>query len=158
MMTMCPNCFELYSEIWSKPCCSCGFKTISVNVELIIIVKMFLLRGFRVSSASCHTHKAQDNNGKITQISIEFGTFYPEALFQELPPDWTIYEYNRVKDNKILQPNLTGLNCVCEHPPSECSPESIAFDKEITISNFETWLESKDPEACKAVLTLAGCL
>ena len=77
MMTMCPNCFELYSEIWSKPCCSCGFKTISVNVELIIIVKMFLLRGFRVSSASCHTHKAQDDNGKITQISIEFGTFYP---------------------------------------------------------------------------------
>lgn len=107
MMTICPSCFELYSEIWSKPCCSCGCKTVSVSVELIGLAKLLINRGFKVSSASCHTHKAQ---------------------------------------------------CVCEHPPSECNPESIAFDKEITISNLETWLENKDPDACKAVLTLAWCL
>ncbi|MFU0800179.1 MAG: hypothetical protein ACFWUE_05890 [Xylanivirga thermophila] len=95
----------------------------------------------KVSAVTCNTHKDQDDNGKVTQISIEFGTFYPETLFQELPPDWTIYEYNRVKDNQILQPSLTGLSCVIYHPPDECDQESIDFEKEITISNIESWLE-----------------
>jgi hypothetical protein len=35
--------------------------------------------------------------------------------------------------------------------------ESVDFAKKVTISNLETWLESKDPEACKAILKLAGC-
>jgi hypothetical protein len=158
MMTMCPSCFELYSEIWSKPCCDCDSKTISVSVELIRVVKLLINLGFKVSSASCNTHASQDGSGKITQVNIELGKSYPETFFQKLPPDWTIYEFNLVKDNQILQPKLTGLSCVCEHPPSECDAESVSFDKELTICNLEVWLEEKDPESYRAMLTLAGCL
>lgn len=157
MMTMCPSCFELYSEIWSKPCCDCGYKTVSVSIELIGVAKLLINRGFKVSYANCSTYDDESGVGKVTQITIEFGVSYPEAIFAELPPDWTTYEFNHVKDNQILKPNLTGLSCVCEHPPSECDLESIDFAKEVTISNLELWLESKDPEACKAIFRLAGC-
>jgi len=158
MMTMCPSCFELYSEIWSKPCCGCGYKTVSVCIELIGVAKLLINRSFKLSYANCSTHDDESGIGKITQIIIEFGTSYSEAMFQELPPDWTMYEYSRVKDNQILKPNLTGLSCVFNHPLNECDAESIAFDIEVTISNLEVWLEEKDPESCRAVLTLAGCM
>lgn len=158
MMTMCPSCFELYSDIWVKPCCSCGCKTASVSIELIGVAKLLINRGFKLSYANCSTHDDESGIGKITQIIIEFGTSYSEAMFQELPPDWTMYEYSRVKDNQILEPKLTGLSCVFNHPPNECDAESIAFDIEVTISNLEVWLEEKDPESCRAVLTLAGCM
>lgn len=145
MMTMCPSCFELYSEIWSKPCCGCGYKTVSVSIELIGVAKLLINRGFKAAYANCTTHKGQVGSGKNTQIIIEFSESYPEAIFAELPPDWSIYEFNSVEDNQILKPNLTGLSCVCEHPPNECDAESIAFDKEVTISNLKVWLEEKDP-------------
>lgn len=49
MMTMCPSCFELlYSEIWSKLCCGCGYKTVSVCIELIGVAKLLINRGFKV--------------------------------------------------------------------------------------------------------------
>lgn len=158
MMTMCPSCFELYSDIWVKPCCSCGCKTASVSIELIGVAKLLINRGFKLSYANCSTHDDESGIGEITQIIIEFGTSYSETMFQELPPDWTMYEYSRVKDNQILEPKLTGLSCVFKHPPNECDTESIAFDIEVTISNLEVWLEEKDPESCRAVLTLAGCM
>lgn len=158
MMAMCPSCFELYSDIWVKPCCSCGCKTTSVSIELIRVAKLLINRGFKVSSANCHTYKNQDGIGKTTQVIIEFRESYPEAIFAELPPDWSIYEFNSVKDNQIIEPKLSGLSCICEHPPNECDSDSIEFTKEITISNFEIWLEGIDPKSCKAVLTLAGCM
>ena len=34
--------------------------------------------------------------------------------------------------------------------------ESIHIQKDIAISNLETWLEEKDPQSCRAILTLAG--
>lgn len=158
MMTMCPSCFELYSDIWIKPCCSCGCKTASVSIELIGVAKLLINRGFKVSYANCSTHDDESGIGKVTQVTIEFRVFYPEAIFAELPPDWTMYEFNMVKDNQIIEPKLTGLSCICEHPSNECDSNSIEFTKEITISNFEIWLESIDPKSCKAVLTLAGCI
>ena len=158
MMTMCPSCFELYSDIWVKPCYSCGCKTTSVSIELIRVAKLLINRGFKVSSANCHTYKNQDGIGKTTQVIIEFRESYSEAIFAELPPDWTMYEFNMVKDNQIIEPKLTGLSCMCEHPSNECDSNSIEFNKEITISNLEIWLESIDPKSCKAVLTLAGCM
>lgn len=158
MMTMCPSCFELYSDIWVKPCCSCGCKTASVSIELIGLAKLLINRGFKLSYANCSTHDDESGIGKVTQITIEFGVSYPEAMFQEFPPDWTMYEFNRVKDNQIIEPKLTGISCVCEHPPNECDSDSVDFAKEVTIGNFEIWLEDKDPESCKAVLTLAGCM
>lgn len=158
MMTMCPSCFELYSDIWVKPCCSCGCKTASVSIELIGVAKLLINRGFKLSYANCSTHDDESGVGKVTQVIIEFRVFYPEAIFAELPPDWTMYVFNMVKDNQIIEPKLTGLSCMCEYPPNECDSNSIEFTKEITISNFEIWLESIDPKSCKAVLTLAGCM
>ena len=157
MMTMCPGCFELYSEIWIKPCCTCTDKTISVSVELIGVVKMLIGRGFKVAYANCHTYKDQEGSGKVTQICIEFGIEYPQSVFDELPPGWIVSDSYPVVDNKVLGTPFTILTCVCEHPPSECDQESIDFAKEVTISNLELWLESKDPEACKAIFRLAGC-
>lgn len=157
MMTMCPSCFELYSEIWSKPCCDCGYKTVSVSIELIGVAKLLINRGFKVAYANGSTYNDKSDIGKVTQFTLEFGASYPEAMFAELPPDWNIYEFNNVKDNKIIEPRLTGLSCVCEHPPNECDAESIAFDIEVSISNLELWLTDLDERACKAILTLSGC-
>lgn len=105
----------------------------------------------------CETHKDRADNDKIAQIIIEFRGKYPEAMFEELPPDWTMYEFNRVKDKQIIEPKLTGLSCVCEHPPNESGSESIEFTKEVTISNLELWLANLDELACKAIQTLSGC-
>ena len=117
MMTMCPSCFELYSEIWSKPCCGCGYKTVSVCIELIGVAKLLINRGFKVAYANGSTYDDKLGIGKITQFTIEFGASYPEAIFQKLPPDWTVYEFNAIKDNKILKPNLTGLSCAVSNAP-----------------------------------------
>ncbi len=68
MMTMCPRCLELYSEIWSKPCCKCADKTIPVDIELINVVQMLLTRGFDVSYATCYPDKEQ---GEIEAMEIE---------------------------------------------------------------------------------------
>lgn len=157
MMTMCPTCFELYSEIWSKPCCDCKSKTIAVSVELINVTQLFINRGFKIISANCSTHDDQDDRGKVTQIQIDFGLNYPDILFNGLPPDWLLSGYKLVKDSHRLEPELPLLSCVCIHPSSECDDTSIQFEKLLTISNLEVWLEAKDPEAYKAILILTGC-
>ena len=154
MMTMCPSCFELYSDLWSKLCCNCGHKSISLSVELINLVQLFINRGFKVISASCSTYVDQEASGKNTHIRIDFGANYPKAIFGELPPDWIISEFNLTKDNKILQPPLTMLSCICRHPPSESDMTSIEFEKSLTISNLEIIVEDKDPQASRAILTL----
>src|SRR5690606_40928501 len=91
MMTMCPRCLELYSEIWSKPCCKCADKTIPVDIELINVVLMLLTRGFEVSYATCYPDKEQ---GEIEamEIEIHFRKLYPQALFYGLPPDWLVID------------------------------------------------------------------
>ena len=158
MMSMCPICFELYSNLWSKPCCSCGHQTIILSVELIGAVKLLIDRGFIVSGATCTTHDDQVKKGKTTQIRIDFKATYPQALFEELPPDWLLSNYNLAKDGMVFEPDLSMLTCVCSHPPNESDSLSIEFDKILTIYNMETWLQGKYPEACKALLRLYGCL
>jgi hypothetical protein len=96
----------------------------------------------------------QEASGKNTHIRIDFGANYPKAIFGELPPDWIISEFNLTKDNKILQPPLTMLSCICRHPPSESDMTSIEFEKSLTISNLEIIVEDKDPQASRAILTL----
>ena len=155
MMTMCPSCYELYADIWSKPCCRCDTRTISVSAELIRIVQMLIHRGFKVSYAKCYTDKEQD--GKLTQLEIGFGELYLQSLFNELPPDWELTDEYPMYDGYTLGEPVAVLMCTIEHPPSECDQESIDFQKEISISNLETWLEGKDPDACKSLIMLAGC-
>lgn len=158
MLTLCPSCFEIYSDNSSKTSCTCTDKAVNVSVDLLDVVNMLINRGFKVLNASCNTFKDKDGSGKVTQIDIPFKEKYPEYIFAELPPDWSIYEFNIVKDNQVLKTKYTGLSCVCEHPPNECDAESVAFDKKVTISNLEVWLEEKDPESFRALLILAGCL
>lgn len=157
MMAMCPSCFELSSDILSKPCCTCAAKPIRVSVELVNIVKILINLGFKVAYANCETSEDSDSRGKVTQISIDFETLYPEEMFYELPPDWELTDSYPVLNNEVLGEPFSVLTCVCEHPPTECDQESIDFDKKVTITNLETWLEEKDPESCKAILKLAGC-
>ncbi|WP_445971319.1 hypothetical protein, partial [Enterococcus faecalis] len=80
MMTMCPRCLELYSEIWSKPCCKCADKTIPVDIELINVVQMLLTRGFDVSYATCYPDKEQ---GEIEAMEIEwFGNTFLDKFYK----------------------------------------------------------------------------
>jgi hypothetical protein len=158
-MTMCPSCLGLYTDIWSKPCCKCNTKTISVSVELIRVSQLLIDRGFRVYTATCDTDKDSCGN-YVTRIDIYFDALYPDELFCELPPDWEICDYYHVVDGgQALERPASILTCVCVHPDDVTgSDESIVFDRLITISNFETWVESKDPDACKSLIVLAGCV
>ncbi|HHW07224.1 MAG TPA: hypothetical protein GXX34_06810 [Clostridia bacterium] len=154
MMTMCPRCFELYMQFWTKPRCACNEEPIRISPELIYLVQLLLERELKVTSALCRTVNDEDSGGKITQINIEFGEHYPRELFPELPPEWSVYAFDLVKDHEVIKSNLTGLSCECVHPPGECDEDNVFFDTMLTISNMETWLKDRlDPEACKAVLT-----
>ena len=158
MMTMCPSCFELYSDIWSKPCCKCSDKTITVSVELIRATQLLLSRGFRVYSAVCETDKDSCGN-YVTRIDIYFEVLYPDSMYAELPPDWDICDYYHVVDGgQALERPASVITCICVHPDDVTdSDESIAFDRLIAITNFETWIENKDTDACKSLIILAGC-
>jgi hypothetical protein len=158
MMTMCPSCYELYADIWSKPCCKCTNKTISVSAELIRAVQLLITRGFKIHVATCDTDKDIDGD-IVTRVDIYFDELYPDGFFAELPPEWEICDYYHVVDGgQALERPATVLTCICVHPDDVTdSEESIAFDRLIAITNFETWIEYKDPDACKSLIVLAGC-
>lgn len=158
MMTMCPSGFELYSEIWSKPCCRCDTRTISVSAELIRAVQLLITRGFKIHAATCDTDTDSDGDF-VTRVDIYFNELYPDSFFAELPPDWEMCDYYRMVDGgQALERPASVITCICVHPDDVTGrEESIAFDRLITISNFESWVEGKDPDACKSLIVLAGC-
>lgn len=153
MMVMCPHCFEIFPELWVVPCHKCGTKTFATDLSIVNIVKRLIELGFRIAYSCCYTDDNEDGIGKTTQIKIEFSEKYPSALFPELPPEWSTYESYDID----TQRKYTGLQCICKHPPSECDDDVVNFDKMVTITNFETWLGMKDPDAYKALLLLYGC-
>lgn len=57
-----------------------------------------------------------------------------------------------VLGGKVLDEPVDILTCAIEYR----FEESIHIQKDIAISNLETWLEEKDPQSCRAILTLAG--
>ena len=156
MKTLCPDCFESYIYADSDRC-TCGCRTIGICECLNKVVKMLITLGFKVSYAQCATHKNHDGSGNITQFYIDFSINYSQAIFAELPPDWLVSNAHLVYNSQLGNP-YTILTCILNHPSSECDFDSIQFAKRVTISNLESWLESKDPEACNAILILAGCL
>ena len=70
----------------------------------MVVVKMLIERGFKVTSTSCETNHmflGHPYIEKVTHIQLEFGALYPMALFSGLPPNWVHYEYHTVDDNRI---------------------------------------------------------
>ncbi|HOV28176.1 MAG TPA: hypothetical protein PK566_17705 [Pseudobacteroides sp.] len=86
------------------------------------------------------------------EIEIHFRKLYPQALFDGLPSDWIVIDEYPVHGGKVLDEPVGILTCAIEYR----FEESIHIQKDIAISNLETWLEEKDPQSCRAILTLAG--
>jgi hypothetical protein len=84
---------------------------------------------------------------------ISWGNQFYTIIRTQLPPEWSTYESYDID----TQRKYTGLQCICKHPPSECDDDVVNFDKMVTMTNFETWLGMKDPDAYKALLLLYGC-
>jgi len=140
MAAMCPNCFKVYSDVWSVRSCNCKTKLIEVSTELVNAVKLLINLGFKVTRAYYETLDNNDDS-KTTKIYIVFETLYPHSLFYQLPPEWEIGDYHRVIDDEVVGSPVSILTCNCVHLPGECDEESVEFDKKLTIANLETWLQ-----------------
>lgn len=144
MMTMCPTCYELHSDIWSKPCCRCADKTVPVEPELIISVQLFLERGFNVTSA---TYYQEGTGSDCIEIEIRFGKLYTDNLFSELQLDWSVTDEYPVVGDELGEPHSI-LSCRVE----QTTDESIETQKEQVIRSLELWLDERDPQACKSLI------
>ena len=89
------------------------------------------------------------------EIRMEFAENFPPALFQNLPYDWTIYEDVDVASE--IYKRFTALACVYWHPPEDCDDDVVDFDKRIITMNLEEWVDNRDPDVFRALLTLYGC-
>lgn len=134
--------------------CKCDHK------ELKVVVKLLMERGFKVTSTSLETYDlflGHPYIDKITHIQIEFGAFYPKAILEGLPPDWIIYEYHTVDDDKCISDyTYSAISCSERHPITESDIESIEYAKWLNISNLECWLNDIDPASFWSVLKLGG--
>ena len=131
-MLYCLNCRKFINKKHNH-------KTIFVHNELMVIFKMLIERGFKVTSTSLETYDlflGHPYIDKITHIQIEFGAFYPKALLDGLPPNWVHYEYHTVDDNLISDYTYSA--------------------KRLNISNLECWLNDIDPAGFWSVLKLGG--
>ncbi len=151
MMLICPNCFTTFPELWPIPCPKCKTRAFPTDLAIIGIIKRLIKLGLKINYSCCYTE--DDDVGKTTKVRIEFTENYPPALFQDLPPEWMVYEDVDINTTK----RFTALGCACWHPPGECDNDVVEFDKMVTISNLETWLDGRDPDAYKALLILYGC-
>lgn len=134
-------------------------KRILVNTELVGVVKKFIECGINVVCTSCCTYDMYLGNTykeKVTLIQIDFGRWYPDEIFLDLPCGWHKYECNGVKDNMISKFKYSAISCSERHPAEEKDDESIEFCKMIMISNLDRWLDEIDPQGFKAVWILKG--
>lgn len=131
-------------------------KRLLVNTELVEAVKKLIERGFRVVSTNCDTYTdfSEPHLGKVTQIQIEFGDYYPEAMFYGLPDDWILYNYHTAGDGLISTYTYSGISCSKNFFKTD--DDIVEYSKEGMISKLERWLESIDPDGFKAVCMLAG--
>ena len=159
-MTICTTCLQVHNFIRPhRRKCDCHVKTIPIHEDLFGIVIRLTECGFKVVSADCTIYNKQEPYvGKITQIQIEFGDKYPEAMFLGLPPDCMLYDYYKVDAGIISEYKLIGLCCTEHHPECEMDDESVMMAKRIMITNLESWLDSIDSASFYAVWKLAGIL
>jgi hypothetical protein len=159
-MTICTRCCKTYKRAWPHTCkCDHKAKTIVVQTELLDVVWKLLERGFKVISTECKTNYMwldQPYIEKITHIQIEFSELYPEAMLDDLPPDWVSYEYHMVHDDVISNAQYSAISCSERHPISESDDESVVFTKRLMVSNLGCWLEDKSTGGFKAVWRLYG--
>lgn len=162
-MTICPRCYKTYRRDYPHTCkCDHKAKTIVVQKELVDAVIKLFERGFKVRTTYCSTHNmwlGQEFIEKVTHIQIEFRELYPEAMLDELPPDWVSYEYHMVHDDDVISnAQYSTISCSERHPISESDDESVKFARRLMISNLECWLDDRDSEAFIAVWRLGSVL
>jgi len=112
MQALCPCCFKRYKDVWSNRSCNCTAKLIDVSAELVGVVKSLINLGFKVAGAYCDTLEDLDSGGKRTKIDIVFESLYPHTIFDDLPPDWELGDFNRVIDDEVVGEPFTILTCV----------------------------------------------
>ncbi|MDE4541240.1 hypothetical protein [Thermoanaerobacterium sp. R66] len=111
-MLICPNCFEIFPELWPIPCPKCKTKAVPTDLSIIGVVERLIKLGFNVSYSCCYTD--DENVGKTTKIRIEFTKNYPPTLFQDLPYDWFVYEDVDIASETYKR--FTALGCAYWHP------------------------------------------
>ncbi|MBC2581774.1 hypothetical protein [Clostridium sp. DJ247] len=152
-MLYCLNCRKFINKKHNH-------KTILVHKELMVVVKMLIERGFKVTSTSCETNHmflGHPYIEKVTHIQIEFGALYPKALLSGLPPDWVLYEYHTVDDDKCISDyTYSAISCSERHPITESGKADIRYAKRLNISNLECYLSDIDPASFWSVLKLGG--
>ncbi len=152
-MLYCLNCRKFINKKHNH-------KTIFVHNELMVVFKMLMERGFKVISTSLETYDlflGHPYIDKITHIQIEFGALYPKALLDGLPPNWALYEYHTVDDDKCISDyTYSAISCSERHPITESGKADIRYAKRLNISNLECYLSDIDPAAFWSVLKLGG--
>jgi len=111
-----------------------------------------------VSSASCNLYDLHDDTGHIgksVQIQIELGLYLME-MFEQLPPNWLIYEYHSIEDHNRIGPKFTGLSHSDCFIHMDDVDDELEFATALAISNLELWIDSTDADSYRAVWTLAG--
>lgn len=126
----------------------------------MVVFKMLMERGLKVISTSLETYDlflGHPYVEKITHIQLEFGALYPKALLDGLPPNWVLYEYHTVDDDKCISDyTYSAISCSERHPITESGKADIRYAKRLNISNLECYLSDIDPAAFWSVLKLGG--
>lgn len=158
---LCRDCRYLYhsdSRI-SCLCCESKLLTIPIAESLVDIVNKLLDRSIEVVSASCDVHDVYDDIrgyvGKTVQITIELDRLYPIEMLSNLPPDWSTYIYHTTVDSQIgpAYLGLCHLDSFLKNDAEECE-----FATALTISNLESYLNDRDPDAYWSVWKLTGVI
>ncbi|HEY8348804.1 MAG TPA: hypothetical protein VIM13_03110 [Clostridia bacterium] len=149
MQKICPICRQTGNV--DDDYCNCvregrmsAIDVIWADEKLVGIAQRLMDKGFRVNSCILH------GNGIYSKpaIRIYFDEHYDiESLFHDMPPGW--YTETFLGNGGSRKFTVLAEDC-------ECDDEDLEYELVLTISNLETWLDSIDSEAAKAVLILAG--
>jgi hypothetical protein len=162
-MQLCPDCRFLYHSDNRVPCLCCDSThlTLPTSENLVGIISRLLDMGIDVVSGNCEVHDSYDDIkgyiGKTVQITIELEKLYPTEMLDGLPPDWVMYEYHTVANNQIGSA-YSAFAHVDSFLNSKDGDDELEFATMVTVSNFETYLDDKDPESFWSVWKLAGIL
>lgn len=148
--SVCPVCRQVYPEDTMSFCTCINDKElfVHVDIELIRVAQRLMDKGFRV--ASCQ-YTSYGHSGEII-IEIKFYELYDciDSVFCDLPPDWQVITTrypSYLKDDSVLRTTLREHIAPGVH---------TVYERDLTISNLEVWLDSIDNDGMKAVLMLLG--